>query len=435
MVNARGRSTRTLIAYANGNRVGILTEESGIWSFEYDSQWASDRSAYPISPAFPFDATQRVVDGSSERPVQWFFDNLLPEERMRDVLAREAKLDASDAWGLLAYYGRESAGALTLLSEAEQEAEGGRVPLSFEQLEARIHAMPQQALTAHSPKRMSAAGAQQKLLVILDGQAPEYTLFEPEGAEPSMHLLKPDMRINDHPHSAINEYFCMRLAHKVGLPVPNTHLLRVPTACYVVDRFDRDTRTHPAIRLHTLDAMQLLNKDKAFKYRNASAESLRLCIEKLRAKARARLAIFRWSVFNIMIGNADAHLKNLSFFSAPEGYELAPFYDLVSTVVYNTPTYRQFGERWPTCELSMPIGNARHFDDLTREDVLIFGEQLGMTRAGAARDLDGLLYTLKDKVAEARAEVNANAQPDGGELRLLDLIERLPITEMSRALA
>lgn len=59
---------------------------------------------------------------------------------------------------------------------------------------------------------MSAAGAQQKLLVILAGQEPDRELFEPEGAEPSMQLLKPDMRAYDYPHSAINEFFCMRLA-------------------------------------------------------------------------------------------------------------------------------------------------------------------------------------------------------------------------------
>jgi hypothetical protein len=335
---------------------------------------------------------------------------------------------------MLAYYGRESAGALTLLAGGEQEAAGGRVPLSFDQLEARIQAMPRHALTAGAPKRMSAAGAQQKLLIILAGQEPRYELFEPAGAEPSMHLLKPDMRVYDYPHSATNEFFCMRLAGKVGLQVPDTHLLRVPTPCYVVNRFDRDTVTDPATRVHTLDAMQLLNKDRAFKYHNATVEALRLCIDKLGRKALARLAIFRWSIFNIMIGNADAHLKNLSFFSKPGGYELAPFYDLVSTVVYNTPTYREFGERWPDCELSMPIGNARHFSDLTREDVLMFGEQLGMSRAGAARDLDSFLATFREKVAETRAEVNAVARVDAGEARLLDLIERLPVAEMSRVL-
>lgn len=428
-------STRTLIAYSNGLRVGALTDRNGIWSFEYDPQWIALPGAFAVSPAFPLAEAGPVVDGSSDRPVQWFFDNLLPEERMRDALAREAKLDASDAWGLLDYYGRESAGALTLLPEGVHEAPGGRVPLSFPELEARIRAMPQQSLTAHSPKRMSAAGAQQKLLVILTGSAPHYALFEPAGAEPSMHLLKPDMRVDNYPHSAINEFFCMRLAVMTGLPVPHTHFVRVPSACYVVDRFDRDTSTDPARRLHTLDAMQLLNKDKAFKYHNATVESLRRCIETLGAKARARLAIFRWSIFNILIGNADAHLKNLSFFSTPGGYELAPFYDLVSTVIYNTPTYRPEGERWPACQLTMQIGHATHFADLAREDVVMFGEQLGMTRAGATRELDGMLGAFGSNVVKARAQVNAIARPNAGETRLLDLIERLPIAEMRNALA
>jgi serine/threonine-protein kinase HipA len=426
-------AAKTLVVYANGRHVGALTDENGIWSFGYDDTWTSASDAFPLSPAFPL-TNEPVVDGSRERPVQWFFDNLLPEEGMRVALAREAKLDATDAWGLLAWYGRESAGALTLLPEGAREAAGSRIPLSFEQLEARIQAMPQQALTATSPKRMSAAGAQQKLLLILTGQRPRYALFEPEGAEPSMHLLKPDMRVTGYAHSAINEFFCARLARRIGLTVPDTHLLRVPSACYVIDRFDRDSATSPASRIHTLDATQLLNKDKSFKYNNATATSLALCIEKLGAKAAARLAIFRWSVFNVLIGNADAHLKNVSFFSNAKGYQLAPFYDLVSTVVYNTPTYNEHGERWPHCELSMPMGEARHFSELNRANVLAFATELGMRGSGAEIELDKLLVELPRHVARVRAEVNDIAQPNAGEIRLLDAIERLPLAEITRAL-
>lgn len=427
-------AARTLIAWANGRRVGALTDDDGIWSFAYDAEWVSAPDAFPIAPAFPLNR-EPVTDTASERPVQWFFDNLLPEEAMRVALAREAKLDASDAWGLLAYYGRESAGALTLLPDGDAELPGSRVPLSFEQLEARIRAMPQHALTAQAPKRMSAAGAQQKLLVILEGRHPDYSLFEPQGAQPSMHLLKPDMRVNGYPHSAINEFFCMRLAARLGLPVPSTHFIRVPSACYVVDRFDRNTATDPAARLHTLDAMQLLNKDKAFKYANATVASLAECIDRLGAKGGARLALFRWTVFNVLIGNADAHLKNLSFFSTSVGYELAPFYDLVSTVAYNTPTYSDHGERWPDCELSMPIGEATRFSEVRRADVLLMAEQLGMRRTGAERELDRLLQGLGQAIARVRDEVGAIAQPDAGESRLLATIEYLPLAEMARALA
>jgi serine/threonine-protein kinase HipA len=163
-------AARTLVAYANGRRVGIVSDDSGIWSFTYDKDWLAREDAFELSPAFPL-AAGSFVDGSSQRPVQWFFDNLLPEEEMRIALAREARVEAGDAWGLLAYYGRESAGALTLLAEGEHEASGGLQPLSYANLEARIQAMPQHALTATAPKRMSAAGAQQKRAVHASAQA------------------------------------------------------------------------------------------------------------------------------------------------------------------------------------------------------------------------------------------------------------------------
>lgn len=71
-----------------------------------------------MSPTFGL-RVETCIDTSTDRPIQRFFDNLLPDERRRMALAREAK---SDAWSLLAYFGRESAGALPLLAEGEREA-------------------------------------------------------------------------------------------------------------------------------------------------------------------------------------------------------------------------------------------------------------------------------------------------------------------------
>ncbi|OAJ53346.1 HipA domain-containing protein [Paraburkholderia ginsengiterrae] len=427
-------AARTLVAYANGRRVGTVSDENGIWSFTYDKDWLGREDAFALSPAFPLNA-EPYIDGSSQRPVQWFFDNLLPEEEMRTALARAAQVNASDAWGLLAYYGRESAGALTLLAENEQEVPGGLQPLSCAKLEARIQAMPQHALSASAPKRMSAAGAQQKLLLTLRGEAPAYELLEPVGSEPSMHLLKPDMRTTGYPHSAINEFFCMRLARAMGVRVPPTHFLRVPSACYVIDRFDRDTSTEPARRLHTVDAMQLLNYDRSFKYRNATAQVLREAIEKTGTRAVARLDVFRWAIFNVLIGNADSHLKNLSFFVSPRGYMLAPFYDLVSTVVYHTPTYQpQQQDRWPRCDLTMPVGDATQFADISRKNMLVFGEALSLPPKGAEKLLDEMLATLDARVSETRRAVDEIARPNAGEIRLLDSIAAMPLTEMRAAL-
>jgi serine/threonine protein kinase HipA of HipAB toxin-antitoxin module len=48
--------------------------------------------------------------------------------------------------------------------------------------------------------------------------------------------------------------------------------------------------------------------------------------------ARDRLNLPRWSLFQVLIGNTDAHAKNLSFYFGPQGLVLAPAYDLVSGV-------------------------------------------------------------------------------------------------------
>jgi hypothetical protein len=82
---------------------------------------------------------------------------------------------------------------------------------------------------------MSLAGAQHKLAVVLQDGA----LFEAAGATPSTHILKPDHPDTDYHHSAINEWFVMRLAKRLGIDVPDVHRRYVPSPVYLIDRFDR----------------------------------------------------------------------------------------------------------------------------------------------------------------------------------------------------
>ena len=64
---------------------------------------------------------------------------------------------------------------------------------------------------------MSLAGAQHKLaIVVKDGE-----LFEPAGATPSTHILKPNHPDVEYCHSVLNEWFVMRLANRLGLDVPD----------------------------------------------------------------------------------------------------------------------------------------------------------------------------------------------------------------------
>ncbi len=418
---------RELIASINGQAVGILRDEGEFWTFRYAAEWLSHPARYPISPRLPLQQ-ETIVDTGSLRPVQWFCDNLLPEETARELLARDAGLGVDDAWGLLAYFGAESAGAITLLPPGQGLPAGGLRPLPDDELKQRIDALPRRSLSADSPKRMSLAGAQAKLAVVVR----DHAICEPIGNECSTHILKPDSKSEGFPHTAINEYFCMTLAGRIGLPVPPVAFRQEPSPLYLVERFDRLRRAGGVERIHTLDALQLLSLDRRLKYAMASVGTLRDCIALCRTAARTRIDLYRWTVFNVLIGNHDAHLKNISFLVGPNGISLAPFYDLVSTVVYSTREHDPRPPHWPDVELSLPIGNARFFADLTPADLIAFGIELGLRERVAADLLVTTVSSLNDSLPGVVREVMALAH--AGQQRLIHAILAMPIREMSARL-
>jgi serine/threonine-protein kinase HipA len=138
--------------------VGHLLEEQDIWTLRYDALWSRSAQAFDLSPALPRHQLEHR-DGSTVRTVQWFFDNLLPEEHLREAICREANV--RDAFDVLRYLGRESAGALSLLPPGEAlPTDSAIVPLPDDALVRRIRNLPQQTLIRDAPKKMSAAGAQ-----------------------------------------------------------------------------------------------------------------------------------------------------------------------------------------------------------------------------------------------------------------------------------
>ena len=431
-------SGRYLRASINQQEVGSLQEVAGLWSFQYTPDWLANPKGFALSPHIPLSA-QPLLDGASQRPVQWYFDNLLPEEDQRVLLAKDARLDAADAFGLLAWYGAESAGSVTLLppEAAPQTIELLR-PLPDDALQARIRQLPKSPLTHAAIKRMSLAGAQHKLAVVLEDGA----LFEPAGATPSTHILKPDHPDADYPHSVINEWFVMRLARRLGLDVPEVHRRYVPSPVYLIDRFDRVAGAQGWQRRHAIDACQLLGLDRSFKYTQGSMDSLAALANACRSPAVARSRLFGWLVFNVLVGNSDAHLKNLSFLVSHEGVQLAPFYDLLSVATYDSPAFDKSG--WPAqTQLAWPILGVRHFSDIRRGLLLEAGVALNLVKGTAERLLENLRSRIVSEAEALYAEVEAenariaHARPElaatmAGESRCVRAISHTVIKEMAR---
>ncbi|SNY56657.1 serine/threonine-protein kinase HipA [Arsukibacterium tuosuense] len=418
--------SRTLDVFVDTELVGKLTDQNNIWSFQYHPDWLARKQAHPLSPALPLTA-DKLTDGASIRPVQWFFDNLLPEEAARELLAQAVKLPQSDVFGLLEAAGAESAGAITLLPQGQTPAAGSLEPLNAEELSARIRALPKTPLNRAERKRMSLAGAQHKMLVVYHDKQ----LFEPSGFFPSTHILKPEHTSPElYFHTPRNEWFVMKLAAACGLNVPEVDIQYLPEPVYLIERFDRTGQYPNQQRLHVLDGCQLLNLAHTMKYSNSTVNRLKQLADQTRKVGITRLAIFKWAVFNALVGNGDAHLKNLSFFISSDKMVLTPHYDLLSTIIY-ADIGKHLSEN-----LSQPMGNAITFDELTQADVLAFASELNIAPGLANRELQQLLTAVPKQAAELLQQVQSLPPHPGkaGELRMLRQICRLAIADMVQRL-
>lgn len=429
---------RSLLATIDGQHVGTLHEYRNLWRFQYTATWCEHPEGFDISPWLPR-REENIADGSTSRPVQWYFDNLLPEEHQRIRMADDAQVAGSDNFALLAHYGKEFAGSLTLLAPGESLAHGHRLPLTDPDLSHRIGNLPRLSLAAGAEKRMSLAGAQHKLAVIEDDGA----LYQPVGTETSTHILKPDSTDAAYPHTVVNEYFTMRLAKAMGLITANVQRRYVPDPVFLVERFDRQATGRHVVRRHAIDACQLLNLDAGSKYTAGSIKALAQIVQHCREKLSTRRRLFDWLIFNVLVGNDDAHLKNLSFLVDCNGMDLAPHYDLLSTVAGKTQAYTQPHATWPQAStLAWDILGVKRFVDITPSVLVAAADALGLPERMAARRVAELatlavteaemLYGTIERENEQWAQV-AGVTLDG-EMRLLRTIIHTVIRDMATQL-
>lgn len=322
-----------LRVWANVRPMGWFGHAAGDYFFEYDTQWIEQPGAYVLAPQFPVRA-QRFIGAT----VRTFFENLLPEGEALDDIMSAIHLRGASSFEVLGRLGAELPGVLSLLPEAARP--DGRQEyrsLPFDVLSARLADRGRvPLLVSNVNATMSLAGAQDKIGLRFDKKTKR--LSDSVGHSPTTHILKPDTRQIRYQPSAINEYACMKLARALKLPVPEVWLLRVPEPCYVVERYDRRMAAGNIVGLHQIDGCQLLGHGPGWKYQRlgglVSIPKLVDALRALRVRGSDLLQLQRWVMFNYLIGNADAHAKNLSVLIDEKGFQLAPFYDLLCVQTY-----------------------------------------------------------------------------------------------------
>jgi len=323
----------SLGVYWEGEDVGRLertNERSREYAFRYT------QASRPISLSLPL--SQQHFSPAESRP---FFEALLPEGAVREQIAGQLKLAASDSYGLLAELGRDCAGALQIADAKRMSASPSVHWLDDRELDALIEELPRHPLGMSAEDehlRLSLAGVQRKAVLVRDGSG---RFGKPLDGMPSSHILKPELPDSEYPGLASNEYFCMRLAARCGLSSAVVELVTLAgRPCLVVERFDREQVTLSHHRLHQEDLCQALGLTPDFKYQRAGwrLPSYRALADLLDEHSPwpglDRLAGAQAAVFHFLVGNADAHAKNISLLYVRDGVRLAPLYDVVSTAVY-----------------------------------------------------------------------------------------------------
>ncbi|NOQ42725.1 MAG: type II toxin-antitoxin system HipA family toxin, partial [Desulfuromusa sp.] len=303
-------------------------------------------------------------------PIKRFLSNLLPEGKWLEELSLDNQISKGNIFGLIAAIGVETTGALTFQYQKGRKNHHKTEfrPVSPEELIERI-AQRQQISIANwdGKQRLSVAGIQDKLPLLL---MPDGRMGFGEGDLASTHILKfgkrPEM------HMAVNEFICMKLASLTKLPVARTALERFGEPALMVERFDRRWSGEKVNRLHMIDGCQMLDLPPTYKYERpfgksgegarirtgASVPKLFAACQYCRIPAKAMKDLLNWVLFQLLIGNSDAHGKNISFFVNQSGIDIAPSYDLLNTTIY--------GDKFEQ-DLAMAIG-----DEFKLEQVLAY---------------------------------------------------------------
>jgi serine/threonine-protein kinase HipA len=297
-----------------------------------------------------------------------FFTGLLPEEEQLKAIARYHRLSISDTFALLAQLGGDCAGALYFSEESGMES-GSYRKLTLKELEEIITELPRKPFVTGSKTRLSLAGAQPKLPVKYDGK----DFYLPEGTAASTHIIKPVYKNDDIEELAENEHTCLRLGESAGLNTVKSEIMDISShRVLIVERYDRKILNNQVIRLHQEDFTQCLglSKDKKYsgEYRDIATVIRRYC----KSPVIDILSIVKWTVFNYLIGNADAHLKNISLLyddvEAGKGLSLTPFYDIVCTDIYGYDI-----------EMALTIGEQPNPGHLTVNDWKQYAEDMGIS--------------------------------------------------------
>jgi serine/threonine-protein kinase HipA len=355
----------TLIVNFAGKEIGTLVQDknTNLLHLHYDKNW--QLQGFPITPALA------LTNHHSPEVSYNYLDNALPEGEARKLLAQNLGVSEKNVYSQVRELGNDLAGAITFNHASAEQNENSQSsspifrPLAAAELIARLDHKEDLGLLIWDDKpRLSVAGVQDKLNVFINtsdkaddntnnktGDDTGFIIGFGDGSLCSTHLLKFEKA--NCPNLVINEYFCMKLSHAVGLPTAEVNFTRFGEhPALIVKRFDRKYEPENKIvrRRHVIDGCQALNLPRDNKYeRNlgdgrdvkhirdgASLKKLFDFCKTMNSPVASTQWLINWQLFNLMINNFDSHGKNVSLFFDQNNSQFTPAYDLVNVAMFSS---------------------------------------------------------------------------------------------------
>ena len=425
---------RELSVLVAGQLAGTLGKDrAGMLRFAYDPSYCGA----DLSLSMP----RREGRAWSDSRIRPWLEGLLPDNRLvREGMALSASAQ-NDTFSLLEHYGEDCPGAIQLFLPGEEgrlaAREGELVPISDASIRARLEsaldgAEPRWTISGES---WSLGGNQAKLALRLDGGAGDSAeggagsgrWMRCLGSAATTHIVKPGIAAMK--LQALDEYFCIELASRVGLRAARVEYREFDgMPAIVVERFDRVQLGEGAVlRLHQEDLCQALGFPPSKKYTSDGGPTAQDVLQQLKTGADAESAdrFTEALFFNYLIGASDAHAKNYSILHLGEQrWALAPLYDVASAFPYD----RRDGKAW---RCAMSIGGENRIGWLRGSAIRRFESAAGIPE-GRCRDL---VRSLAEDIPDALSDVFARTAGIPGIDELRPRLEAGIVKNCARALA
>ncbi len=375
-------------------------------SFYYSDAYLMVSENRPISISLPLQE-----DPFSPEQTKCFFDGLLPEGFTRRCVAGWIHADENNYLSILSELGKECLGALKIVEDnTEDNIQPEYHLLSKEEVCSLAAEGAAESAQLVTKSHLSLAGASGKAGLYYDEQNENWYL--PLGEAPSTHIVKQShVRLNG---IVANEQLSLLTARKLGIDAAESFIINTGNyeegeVLFASRRFDRviPDNAHMLnglpvpLRLHQEDFAQAMGIPSAFKYERDNKQYLKLSADILRANSADPitdiLKLWDLCVFNYLLGNTDNHIKNLSllYSSDLKSIRLAPAYDLISTVIYESSTE----------EMALSIGGVYDLSKIGVNEFKAEAQNIGLGQQLAMKRFDEIASKFENTLSESTKEL------------------------------